>query len=397
MLTNATLRAARPRARAYKLPDGQGLFLHVLPSGARVWRARLWLAGREMLLTLGHWPDLDLGAARDRRDRARAQVQRGEDPRLAEVADDRFAAVARRWHAQLSSSWSRRHAADVMVTLERDVFPAIGDLPVGDIDPPAVLRALRAIERRGAIETARRVRHRISGVFGFAISEGLCRDDPAATVARAIAPAPASRRQPALTDLAAAQALLAAADQLPAAPAIKLASRFLALTAVRLAAVRGMTWDEIEDIDGAAPIWRIPARRMKLSQAKKIDQAHDHIVPLSRQAADLLRAAAIPLHAAGASPAGLVFCGRRPGQPIGEGAIGDLYDRAGFAGQHVPHGWRATFSTIMNELRPECRAVIDLALGHSPKDRVEAAYNRAEHVVRRRELYQQWADLLTGT
>lgn len=286
------------------------------------------------------------------------------------------------------------HAGDVLASLERDVFPAIGAMPVAAITVPVVLNALRSVESRGRVETARRLRQRISAVFGFAISEGVATQDPAAIVSRALAPTPAPRRQPALVDLDEARALVAAVQVVAAAPIAKLASQFLALTAVRLGALRGARWSEFEALDRAAPIWRVPAARMKLKQAKKADAGFDHIVPLSAQAVQVLRAARAIGGEYAFAECNYAFPGRGGKRPIGEGAIGTLYDQAGFAGRHVPHGWRATFSTIMNERFPEERAVIDLALAHAPKDKVEAAYNRAEHLGRRRRLFDRWAALL---
>lgn len=403
MLTNATVKAARARARPYRIGDGGGLVLAVLPSGTKSWRWRCRIGGKEQLLTFGLWPELDLAGARERRDRARALLDRGEDPRTASSANTlkhEFETVARLWFDHQSPSWSDAHAADVLASLERDVFPAIGAEPIGAIDAPAVLRALRAIEQRGAIETARRVRQRISDVFAFAAAEGLCEADPAAIVRKALAPAPASHRQPALIDIGDARALLAAAELVDARAITKLASSFLALTAVRLACVREARWAEFEQLDGPSPLWRIPAARMKLKKARKADPTAGHLVPLSSHAVSILRRAA-ELRSCAISQtdqnACLVFPGRAASRPIGEAAIGDLYARAGFAGRHVPHGWRATFSTICNELKLANRALIDMALAHTPKDKVEAAYNRAELLDQRRDLFQRWADLLMPT
>jgi integrase len=162
----------------------------------------------------------------------------------------------------------------------------------------------------------------------------------------------------------------------------KLALRLLALTAVRPGEIRGAAWSEFEQPDGAEPVWRIPASRMKIKR--------DHLVPLSRQAVEVLRALR-PL--TGRGP--LAFPNARfAHRPMSENAIGYLLNRAGYHSRHVPHGWRATFSTIMNERFPHDRHIIDLMLAHAPKDKTESAYNRAAHMGRRRELAQQWADLL---
>ncbi|MBY9063230.1 integrase arm-type DNA-binding domain-containing protein [Sphingomonas yunnanensis] len=396
MLTNAAVKAARPRAAAYKIADERGMHLFVAPTGRKSFRWRFRFAGHEQLLTIGQWPEISLDAARARAESAREQLGRGVDPRTIASAMT-FERAARAWHEQQLAGWTPVHARDVLASLEADVFPDLGALELDAIDAPAVLRIVRSIERRGAIATARRVRQRISDVFALAVSEGWAPTDPAAVVGRALAPAPAVRRQPAVTTIAEARELLAAAELVDAGAAVKLASRFLALTAVRLAVVRGACWSEIEDLDGNEPLWRVPAARMTLAAAKKLIAANDHLVPLAPAAVEVLRAA----RALGAGGE-LIFAGRGGAAPIGEGAIGALYDRAGFARRHVPHGWRATFSTILNERLPDQRSAIDRALGHALKRedgsaaKVLSAYNRAQHLAPRRRLYEAWAEILMG-
>lgn len=393
MLTNAAVKAARGRDAAYKLPDGQGLHLAVLPSGSKSWRQRCRIGGKEQTLTLGLWPEHSLADARAWRDQVRARLEQGLDPRVV-PATTTFEAIARRWHAQRAPEWSAVHAADVLVSLERDAFPAIGAAAIGAISATDVLELLEPVAAR-APATARRLQQRLSCVFRFAIARELASADPAAIVADEVAAARPVRRQPALVDLGEIHELLAAVDQLRAGAAVKAAHRFLALTAVRLAVVRGARWGEIEDLDGDAPTWRVPAARMKLATAKKADAAHDHLVPLSRQAVAILHSARANMHSGDANMHdALIFAGRGAGRPLGEAAIGELYDRAGFAGRHVPHGWRASFSTVLNDRHPEDRAAIDQALAHTPKDRVEAAYNRASRLDARRRLFQAWADLV---
>jgi integrase len=402
MLTNAAVKAARPRAAAYKLADQGGLHLYIAPTGLRSWRWRFRLGGKEQLLTIGGWPEVSLDQARAARDEAREQLGRGEDPRQARGGDDpklrAFEYIARRWHAHMRQRWTAVHAGDVLASLERDVFPSIGAMPIDAITVPVVLNALRLIQERGSIETSHRVRQRISAVFCYAMADGLVDKDPAAIVGKVLAPPAPAQHHPALLEIEDARALLAAAELVDVAPAVKLASRFLALTAVRLAVVRGALWSEIEDLDGSAPLWRVPAARMKLAAAKKLDAKNDHLVPLSRQAVELLRS--LRTRSEGSA---LIFPGRG-GRPIGEAAIGALYDRAGFAGRHVPHGWRASFSTILNERHPDLRAAIDKALGHAGNGKaeqeeginrkVEAAYNRAAQMSPRRRLFQAWADAI---
>ena len=411
MLTNAAVKAARPRAAAYKLFDQGGLHLYVVPTGRKSFRVRFRFGGKEQLLTIGAVPEVTLDAARIRLNQVREQLGRGEDPRApaldATIAPSTFEPAARAWHAHRLADWTPVHAADVIASLERDIFPMLGGTPLADIRPPLILQVLRAIERRGSVESARRLQQRISRVFKYACSEGWADANPAEGVAEAMARGRAPRHHPALVDAAELRALLAAAELVDVAAPVKLASRFLALTAVRLAAVREARWNEIEDLDGTAPTWRVPAARMKLAAAKKLNAANDHLVPLSAAAVDVLRAARRDLHshAANLDGAALIFPGRA-GAAIGEGAIRILYQRAGFGDRHVPHGWRASFSTILNEQLPDERAAIDRALGHvgGGKDeeeqginrKVEGAYNRSTHMPRRRRLFDAWAEVLAG-
>lgn len=166
--------------------------------------------------------------------------------------------------------------------------------------------------------------------------------------------------------------------------------RLLALTAVRPGTLITTPWAEFEELDPEKPVWRIPAARMKLRLAYKDDDSRDHLVPLSRQAIEII---GVLRQLTGLGPY-VVPNGRNAHRPASENALGYLLNRAGYHHRHVPHGWRATFSSVMNERFPADRQIIDLMLAHTPKDRVESAYNRAEHLGRRIELAQAWADLL---
>lgn len=416
-LTAAVVRGAAPQARPYKLADEKGLFLYVAPSGLRSFRMKFRIGGAEQLLTFGSFPEISLADARDRRDDARQLIRQGINPcearrrarqeaELEAARGTSFEEVGRAWHGLQAPAWSPEHGRDVLASLERDVFPAIGAKPIGAIETPEIRELLRTIERRGAGETARRTWQRISCIFAHAISEGMAKADPSAPIGKALRRGSGTkRRQPAETRLERARAVLEGISGAGGRRPVALASRLLALTVVRPGVVRGAAWSEFEGIDwatGAAadPIWRVPAARMKLVRARKGDVAFEHIVALSRQAVELLleiRRAHNLMCAGHINLCALLFPNQRdPRRPIGKNAIAALYADAGFAGRHVPHGWRAAFSTIMNERHRADRAVIDLALAHTPKDKVEAAYNRAEHLERRRELLQEWADLLDG-
>jgi integrase len=403
MLTNAAAKAAGAHSRAYKLFDGGGLFLHVAPTGTKTWRLKYRWRGREKLLVLGRFPEMNLAQARMAREEAKAKLRDGVDPAAAAARLETFEQVARAWHAVHRARWSAVHAGDVLASLERDAFPAIGARPIDEIGAAELVQLLETIEASGRIETAKRLRQRLRQIFAFAKTRELVDNNPAAELGAALAGVAVSTPHPALTDIDECRALLARCEAVPARPMTRLASQFLALTAVRLDAVRGMRWEEVEDLDGSAPIWRVPAARMKLAKAKKCEPRFDHLVPLSPAAIDVLREAAaicgVNTHFWGCPekrPGGLIFSGRDGKSPIGEGALRELYLRAGYAGRHVPHGWRSSFSTILNEqLGEEWSGAIDRALAHTAMGKVEAAYNRAQMLERRRQLFDRWGDLLT--
>lgn len=254
---------------------------------------------------------------------------------------------------------------------------------------------LREIEARGAIETAKRVRQRISAVFVFGIAQGIVKDDPAERLGKVLKPL-RKGRQPAITDLVPLRTMIITAEEDYARPITRLALRLLALTAVRPSELRGARWDELQDLDGRLPLWRIPATRMKGDLDRKDELNGDHLVPLTPQALAVLRAL-WPLTGDG----NLLFpSNRHTHKPMSENAIGYLLNRAGYHGHHVPHGFRAAFSTIMNEWaerdgKEHDRKVIDLTLAHVPPGTGEGAYNRAAYMPRRRELALIWAEMLS--
>ena len=373
------------------------------PVGGKSWRFKYRFLGKEKQLAIGPFPLIGVSEARDARDQAKRQLLRGLDPSAEKKRTkaaralahlDSFERTARAWQEQKAPMLAPRYAKQVLDRLEADVFPAIGSLPIGDVTAPMVLELVRAIEKRGAREMAHRVRMHVSDVFVWAIASGLCEQDPAAVIRKALVPTD-SRRRPAATRLAAARAVLTASEAVDAVYwATRLASRLLALTAARPGIVRLAERDEFEQLDGDEPIWRVPAGKMKLTRERKKDAAFEFAMPLSRQAVDVVKAAMQ------ASPSRRwLFPGigdRRT--PISDSTLSGHYLDAQLRGKHVPHGWRASFSTIMNERaavedRERDRAIIDLMLAHVPEG-VEAAYNRAAYMPRRRELAQAWADLL---
>lgn len=418
MLTEKGVLAAAPREKAYKLPDAGGLFLFVSPAGSKSWRFKYRKGGKEKLLVFGRHPDVSLKSARLARDEAKRSLAARKDPalearRLKLVgqgrSEDTFEKWARMWFEAQKSRWKPVHASDVIDSMVRDLFPVIGAYPVTQIDEPMILSALRKVEQRGAIETARRLRQRAERVFKYAKAAGAGNLNPALDVKEAMQPVPKKRRWPAIVSIDPLRELVSAVDRAGAMPTTRLASRFLALTAQRPGMVIGLPWAEIQGVDWERPddpsphaTWKVPSERMKLDIDLRDDDDWDHEVPLAPAAVEVLRAVR-PL--TGGGP--LVFCSTRSSHdPMSANAIGYLYNRIGYKGRHVPHGWRSAFSTIMNgraeRAQPGAdrliidRLIIDLMLAHVPSgmSETEFRYNRNRYMERRREIARDWSELL---
>jgi integrase len=416
-LTAAQVKNAKPESgRSYKLADEKGLFLLVTPTGAKSWRWKYRFGGKEKLSTFGLYPEVGLADARERRDAGRAVLRDGKDPaveaerqRAAAIAaaGATFKAAAIAWHDDERPRWSPGQAMLVLRALERDVFPDLGKLPIADITGPMLLRTLRKIEARGAIETAKRVRGYVSAIFVRALADHLVDSNPADRIGKALKPTPKGSKQPAITDIPGLLTLQQTVDRSTSNPVTKIASRLLALTAVRVGVLRSAVWTEFAGIDWTDPdaaagdaVWRISAERMKLDVEDKGNEAFDHDVPLPAQAVEALRA----LRFLTGRTALLFPSTKATRVPMSDSAISTLYKRMDggqYKGRHVPHGWRSAFSTLMNEWAMEHgregdRLAIDLMLAHRPHGMSgsEFAYNRARYGKRRRELAIVWADMI---
>ncbi|WP_082247040.1 tyrosine-type recombinase/integrase [Acetobacter ascendens] len=190
MLTDAAIRRAKPQDKPYKLADSEGLYLLVNPNGSRLWRLKYRMGGKEKLLSFGKYPEVSLAGAREARNNAKAEIQQGRDPSLtrkqrqAEAANTKnhLRAVGEHWLKVNAANWSGVHLEQVTRSLERFVWPSLGNIPVTEITPPMVLSVIEGIARTNAKETARRVRQRLSAIFTYAIARGLGTEDPAAVV-----------------------------------------------------------------------------------------------------------------------------------------------------------------------------------------------------------------------
>lgn len=405
VLTDKECKAAKPGDKPVKLFDGHGLHLLVSTTGHKSWRLKYRVRGKEKQFSLGPYPEVRISQAREMCMKARAILRDGRDPalefntkiqrrKITASHESKFASVAEAWHSRQVPRWKERHADDVIHSLRRDVFPIIGEMDVRLIRAGDIRDLLLDVQERGALETAHRLLQRISSVFQYAIAFELTEFDPTAGVSLVLQKV-IKRKQPAALSIDQARDFLRAFERIPAHPSTKLASRLLALTAARPGMVQMAQPGEFKDLNGPSPHWRVPAAKMKLRKVDSQSDAFDFVIPLSRQAVETVKAA---MELAGACKY-LFPSARHSHRPITSNALNIAYRRVlGWEGKHVPHGWRASFSTIMNERaldldRPGDRAVIDLMLAHVPSG-VESRYNRAAYMARRRQLAQEWADML---
>ncbi|MGZ8067400.1 tyrosine-type recombinase/integrase [Aeromonas salmonicida] len=381
-LSDTAARQAKFNGKQQKLSDEKGLFLLVTSSG-KYWRLKFRFGGKEKVLALGVYPEVSLKEARVKREDARRQLAEGIDPSLARkqskvasrlASEHNFEAIAREWHQSQLAIWSPGHAKRVIESLEVDAFPDLGLVPVSELTAPIMLDALRKVEARGATETAGRVLQRISSIMRYAIQTGRASYNPAQDLKGALR-ATKQEHRPALprAELPEFYRRLAAE---PLNPATRLAFHLLMLTMTRPGEVRFARWDEF-DIERAE--WRIPAERMKMRAP--------HIVPLSRQALAVLEELCqVSGHCE------LLFPSERKlTDPMSENTLSYAMGRMGYKGIATPHGFRALASTTLNEegFDPD---VIERQLAHAERNKVRAAYHRAEYLDDRRKLLQWLAD-----
>ena len=380
---------AKPGDKAYKMSDGRGMFMEVRPNGAKYWRMRYRYNGKQKLLALGVYPDVSLKLAREKREDARKLLENGVDPsqhkqesrRQAQLnAANTFEAIAREWHDNNKHVYSQRHAQTILYRLDKDIFPAIGNYPIQDITPPVLLESIRKIEARGAHDYARRCMQVCGQVFRYAIATGRAERDPTADLKGALKPY-RQGHYPAL-DIKELPEFLETLDKndMRLYPATRLAVHFMMLTFVRTSELINAQWQEI---DFEAGEWHIPKERMKMRK--------DHIVPLSRQALDVLRE--LHLHSGHRD---YLFPGQQnPRKPMSNGTILGAIKRMGYGGRMTGHGFRALAMSAIKEKLGYRHEVIDRQLAHAHRNKVDAAYDRAQFLDERKQMMQAWADYLS--
>ena len=395
-LTDVEVKKAKPGEKPMRLYDGAGLYIEITPRGGKWWRFKYRFGGKEKLLSMGTYPDTGLKDAREKREAARKQIAAGIDPgqaRKAELvtraatATNSFEAVAREWHHTIHvAKVSGGHAERTLIGLEQDVFPWIGSMPVGEITAPELLKTIRRIEARGAIETAHRALQACGQVFRFAIATGRASRDPAPDLRGALKPV-LVQHMPAITDPKRVGELLRAIEDYKGYPVTRAALQLAPLVFVRPGELRKAEWSEF---DLHAAEWRIASARMKRSKQDKA-KGGNHLVPLSRQALAVLRDLH-PLTGHGR----YLFPSLRTGErPMSDAAVLAALRRMGFPKDEMTgHGFRAMARTMLAERLGVDESVIEAQLAHAVKDALGRAYNRTEFTKQRRDMLQLWADYL---
>lgn len=388
-LTDTAIRNAKPRDKTYTLGDGEGMYLEVMPNGTRFWRMAYRQAnGKKNRLTFGKYPEVSLAEARDKRLAARKQLAQGVDPGRTKreekqakekAALNTFEAVARAWLAKTAAERATSTQEKNTVWLERNIFPAIGALPISTIKPWDVLSALRVIEKRGAIESAHKIKQLCGQVFRFAVACGLADRDMTVDLRGALSAVPEAHYA-AITDPKEAAELLRAIDAYNGHAYAVAALKLAPLVFVRPGELRSAEWSEI-DLDAAE--WRIPGSKMKMGQ--------DHMVPLATQAVTLLR----ELHAMTGHGKFVFPSVRTSTRCMSENTVNAALRGMGYGKDMMTgHGFRAMARTILDEVLGERVDLIEHQLAHAVKDPNGRAYNRTAHLPARRLMMQRWADYL---
>ncbi len=390
MLTDVVIKKAKAATKPYKLSDGLGLFLWVTPSGGKLWRWAYRYEGKQKLMALGKYPAVSLALARERHGEARKLLATGTDPMAVrkveksaeQVANENsFASIAGEWLEHWRDGKSPRYVDSTRRRLDSNILPSLGTLQITAIDAPDIVAMVRTIEARGARDIAKRAMETTGQIFRYAIAHGKARRNPAADFRPSDVLKSSRKTNYARIDEKELPHLLKEIELYRGTPLTRLALKLMALTFVRTSELIGAKWSEF---DFEAARWNIPAERMKMRTP--------HIVPLSRQALevlDLLRKVS--------GDSEWVFPGERSGErTMSNNTILKGLERMGYKGRMTGHGFRGLASTILHE-KEYPHEHIELQLAHTPRNAVSAAYNHALHLKGRTKMMQDWADFLEHT
>ena len=387
-LSDTKIRSLKPADKKYKVTDEKGLYLLVKPNGGKYWKLAYRFGGKQKELSIGVYPDVSLKHARIKRDDARKQLAQDIDPSqekklkrsaAADASDNSFEHTALEWFQIKMIDKSKSHQDRTLRALKKDMFPVLGNRPISEITAKELLQALRKIESRGALETAKRARQTSGQIFRYAIATGRAERNPAADLEGALK-TPQKTHYPSITTPDEVGKLLVAIDNYQGTPTVATALKLSPLLFCRPGELRHMEWNEINWQDA---VWEIPAEKMKMKQP--------HIVPLSTQAITILENYKI-LSQRGE----FVFpSARGASRPLSENGVRTALRTMGYDNETMtPHGFRAMARTLLDEVLEIPIEWIEQQLAHAVRDANGRAYNRTTHLKQRKVMMQQWADYL---
>lgn len=391
-LTEIEARHAPIREKGYRLSDGGGLYLAVRPGGQKVWQLRRRGACADTLLELGEYPQTTLAAARAMRLHVLEAIAKGKDPKLELMLERNsallsFEAVARTWYGKKLGVLRPSYAKSLWARLERDAFPSLGSHNIREITAPMVLRAIKAVEERGSLTVSVCLKGEISRIFRFAMANSWVDHDPTLMLSAALSPAPRVQHRAHISFSELPDFLKKLGQYVVVkgprhqSEITKSALIFILLTWARSNEARRATWQEFENLEGREPLWRIPPERMKMGK--------EHLVPLSRQAADLL------LTLQSKTKSLFVFPGQKEGRPISRNTMMAACYRLGYGRRQTVHGFRGLAATWANESEYFHTDWIEAALAHALPG-IRGIYNSAIYLRQRRMMLQTWADAIFG-
>jgi len=387
-LTATAVKQAKTKTKPYKLADGGGLYLHLKTAG-KYWRYKYRYAGKEKLLALGTYPEISLADARKLHLEARENLENGIDPSAHKKATSAatHAALANSFEA-LAIEWSKTRSKKSESTekrqnalLKKDLLPYLGNRPIADIKAPELLKVLRKIESRGAIESAHRAKRLSGQIFRYAVATGRAERDPSVDLRDALTQ-PTRTHFNSITEPAEVGPLIAAINNYQATPVVMAAIKLTPLLFCRPGELRHLEWSEVNFAEGRI---ELPASKMKMKEP--------HIIPLASQAIAILKELQ-PITGRGK----YVFpSARGASRPLSENGVRTALRTLGYTNEQIsPHGFRATARTILDEILNFPVDWIEHQLAHAVKDANGRAYNRTKHLPQRKQMMQTWADYLDG-
>lgn len=413
-LTALQIKNEKPSDKPRNLFDGGGLYLRIEANGAKYWRLKCQIDGKEARRGIGvyckptlqgdgrYGPEkiiMSLAEAREAADEYRRNLASGKDPKkqkeeARQVSDSNFQIVALEWHSKNAPRWVPDHAERIRKRLVESAFPLIGGMDVKDITTADLLAVLRPVEADGKLDTASRLRQYLTGIMRYAVQTGRIRSNPALDLQGALT-APKSAHRPALP-LNRLPELIAAIDQYKGRKLTQAALWLTLLTFIRSSELRFMRWDEI---DFEREVWTIPPEREAIEGVKHSTRGAKmrsaHVVPLSKPALQVLESLK-PI--SGGFP--LVFTGDHdPNKPMSENTINKALRVLGFdtKTEVCGHGFRAMACSALTESGLWEVEIIEKQMSHEQRNSVRAAYiHKAEHLTQRKAMMAWWADYLNA-